>query len=82
MQTIGIVERVLVKSNPPKRIAIIADAINVGCSWAIEFRKSLMHKAGVLKPGDKVDVSFSMDVRIDSRENTYNNAIADKLERL
>lgn len=82
MQTIGIVERVLVKSNPPKRIAIIADAMNAGCSWAIEFRKSLMHKAGMLKPGDKVDVSFSMDVRIDSRENTYNNAIADKLERL
>ncbi|WP_417444611.1 hypothetical protein [Joostella sp.] len=82
MQTIGIIEQVIVKSNPPKRIAVIADCVNIGCSWAIEFRKSLMHKAGGFKSGDKVDVSFTTTARIDSRENTYNNAVAEKIERL
>lgn len=82
MQTIGIVERVLVKSNPPKRIAIIVDSMNEGCSWAIEFRKSLMHKAGGLKPGDKINVSFRMDARVDTRNNTYNNAVAEELNRI
>lgn len=82
MQIIGIVDQVIVRSNPPKRIAIIVDTINEGCTWAIEFRKSLMHKAGLLKSGDRVDVSFKTNARVDKRQNTYTNAVGEKLERI
>lgn len=56
MEIIGIVDKIIDKSNPPfkKRVAIVSDSINKKNKWGVEFRKQLAEAANALRPGDYI----------------------------
>lgn len=82
ISTIGNVVKIIESQKPPKIKLVIDDEIKSGTSWAIECRNKLKIKAGFLKPGDRINVSFYVNCRVDKFNNTYNNAIATSLDRL
>ena len=75
MQIVGVIDKILDKSNPPfrKRVAVLRDSIDQRNKWCVEFRGQLSESAVVLRSGDYIKVDCYNDGQIDSHGNCYNN---------